>query len=76
MPFMAKSALTPLSISIPTSKMEWVNQMITTMHHTLKLVNESMQSDQDRAKFYEDKNCTPLRIRSEWLSLSMGQTSM
>jgi hypothetical protein len=33
--------------------------MITTMHHTFKLVKESMQSAQDRAKFYKDKNCTP-----------------
>jgi hypothetical protein len=38
---------------------EGVNKMITTMHHTLKLVKERMQSAQDQAKFYKDKNCTP-----------------
>jgi hypothetical protein len=59
MPFMVKSVLTPFFISTPTSKVEGVNQMITTMHHTLKLFKESMQSAQDWAKFYKDKNCTP-----------------
>jgi hypothetical protein len=46
--------LTPLSISTPISKI--VNEMIINMQYTLKLVKENIESAQEQAKFYVDKN--------------------
>jgi len=46
--------LTPLSISMPISKI--VNEMIIDMQYTLKLVKENIESAQEQAKFYVDKN--------------------
>jgi hypothetical protein len=60
----------PLSISIPTFKMEGINQMIATMHHTLKLVKESLQSAQDQANFYAYINYTPQEFEmNDWVFL-------
>jgi hypothetical protein len=49
--------LTPLSISMPISKI--VNEMIIDMQYTLKLVKENIESAQEQAKFYVDKNLSP-----------------
>jgi hypothetical protein len=42
-----QECLTHLFISTCTSKVERLNQMITTIQHTFQLVKESMQNAQD-----------------------------
>jgi hypothetical protein len=50
MPFMINNVFFFFSISIPSFKVEGINQMIASMQHILTLVKESMQSVQNQTK--------------------------